>query len=365
MDEQQKTRFIILAISGVLLIGGVGGWLVFGSNKTDEIDENGMATNQVTPGATTTTAANPNNPTATPATTTPVDSNPPAGTAPVATTPANPPAGNASSNPPAANTNTAATTPPANAVPVAAKPPANPPAQATTPVSSPIAQKPAEPANQLIAANTANTNPPAVGDSNPVPVPQATAPVPANRFPATKREEASAEARQVAGRKDPMQPTLEHAQFPQWSKGVALASADEGSKAKDEGIKVPPPPPDVPASGTKEKLQPPPPPPPSGGETALGGIPGGVDPGMLPMPPEKPSVAQFLKLTAIVGNKAVLSVPANVRSMTKWPATICLGPGEKIEDANNAALSIVSVDADSVTIDEDGERQVKALPTIK
>ncbi len=187
MDEQQKTRFIILAISGVLLIGGVGGWLVFGSNKTDEIDENGMATNQVTPGATTTTAANPNNPTATPATTTPVDSNPPAGTAPVATTPANPPAGNASSNPPAANTNTAATTPPANAVPVAAKPPANPPAQATTPVSSPIAQKPAEPANQLIAANTANTNPPAVGDSNPVPVPQATAPVPANRFPATKR----------------------------------------------------------------------------------------------------------------------------------------------------------------------------------
>ncbi len=162
-----------------------------------------------------------------------------------------------------------------------------------------------------------------------------------------------------------MQPTLEHAQFPQWSKGVALASADEGSKAKDEGIKVPPPPPDVPASGTKEKLQPPPPPPPSGGETALGGIPGGVDPGMLPMPPEKPSVAQFLKLTAIVGNKAVLSVPANVRSMTKWPATICLGPGEKIEDANNAALSIVSVDADSVTIDEDGERQVKALPTIK
>lgn len=367
MDEQQqKVRLIIIAISGVLLLGGVGGWLMFGS-KTDEVDDAAMTNTAApaTPATPTSATADPNAVATTAgAPATPADPSAPA--------PASTPDNTAATPPAPANANPVATAPvqpvatstppPVAANPPAAKPPATPPA--TTPIASKPATTPPAPVSTpavaeqtLIASNNAATTP--VGDSNPV----AAAPAPKNQFPATKRDEASAEARQVAGRKDPMQPTAERASFPMWSKGIANSSADAGDKPAD--IKVPPPPPEEKvASGTKEKLMPPPPPPPSGNETAVG-IPGGVDPGMLPMPPEKPTHAQFLKLTAIVGNKAVLSVPPNIRSVTKWPATICLGPGERIEDSNNAALSIVSVDPDSVTIDEDGERSVKSLPTIK
>ena len=317
MDEQQqKVRLIMIAVSGVLLLGGVGGWLMFANNKPEQVEE--TATTQ----------------TATPA---------------PAVTPASDPAAPAAS-PVAPSTPAAA--PAAPATPVATTP------AAQDASSTPIPEKPpATAANQLLAANTPSAVPP-VGDSNPAPA--AAAPISRTLFPATKRDEASAEARQVAGRKDPMQPTAEHATFPQWSKGGVGGADEEGDKP--EVVKVPPPPPEIPST-KNEKLAPPPPPP---SDSAVGtNIPGVVDPGQLPMPPEKPSVAQFLKLTAIVGNKAILSVPANVRSMTKWPAIISLGPGEKIEDTNNAALSVVSVDPDSVTIDEDGERSVKTLPTIR
>lgn len=354
MDEQQqKVRLIIIAISGVLLLGGVGGWLMFGSKTTDETDDVAMTNTAATPGTPTNAAADPNGTAPVTPATTPAPASDPSAQAPAPDTASNPPAP-ANTTPVASP---AAESPAASTPPSAAKPPVTP-----LVVKQPVASTPPAPASPAVAeqtliASNAGVNTPPVGDSNPV----ASAPTPKYQFPATKRDEASAEARQVAGRKDPMQPSQERATFPMWSKGTPLAAAD-GDKPKDE-VKVPPPPPEEKiASGAKEKLMPPPPPP--SNDTNVG-IPGGVDPGMLPMPPEKPTHAQFLKLTAIVGNKAVLSVPANIRSVTKWPATICLGPGERIEDANNAALSIVSVDPDSVTIDEDGERSVKSLPTIK
>lgn len=338
MDEQQqKTRLIIIAVSGLLLLGGVGGWLFMKGGQSEENQAAAPAGD-------------------TPAATAPADQS-----QTVASTPATP-AGGAPPAPADASATAPATPAAAPATPAT---PAAAPATPATPAAAPATPAAAAPsnnlANTLLAANTAPA-----GDSSPIPQPEAAATpgstgAPKVRFPAVKRDEVTAEARQVAGRKDPMQPTMERSSFPQWSKGVGAPADEAGDKEK---IVVPPPPPeDKVASATK--IQPPPPPmPPSDGGIA-GGIPGGVDPGQLPLPPEKPSVAQFLKLTAIVGNRAVLSVPANLRRANKWPEVLCLGPGERFEDSSNGAISVVSVDPDSVTLDEDGERSVKSLPSIK
>jgi hypothetical protein len=205
--------------------------------------------------------------------------------------------------------------------------------------------------------------------ARPAPNALAPTPTPANRYPATRREEAIIAAKQVAGREDPMFGTFEKTPYPApWTKiGAApetrtTAMDDKEDKDKDKDKKddktavVPPPPP----PSKLEKPLPPPPPSnlgPGGGE--------GIAIDQLPPPPDKPLVTPQLKLTAILGNKAVLSVPLVLRNQNKWPSVICLGPGEKFEDPDHGTFSVVQVDRDSVTIEEDQERSVKSLPQIK
>ncbi|MBX9688147.1 MAG: hypothetical protein K2X27_15675, partial [Candidatus Obscuribacterales bacterium] len=166
---------------------------------------------------------------------------------------------------------------------------------------------------------------------------------------------------------DPMQIAYEKPSFPSpWSKYVndgGETTDDEDSKAEDgkaDGGKgknkalLPPPPPPTAAS---ERPVPPPPP----VADAAPQLP--ID--NLPQPPDKPLVTPSLKLVAILGNKAVLSVPMQLRAKNKWPSVICLSPGERFEDPNNGSFSVVSVDQDSVTIEEEQERSVKSLPQIK
>lgn len=179
-----------------------------------------------------------------------------------------------------------------------------------------------------------------------------------------KRDELVSAARQAAGRQDPMMPYLGGNPYPFYSKGTEIAAKDEENKeTAKENVKVPPPPP---IAKTPKLGAPPsglvPPPPPSDPSLVAGAGGGGMGLPIneLPQAPDKPTVADKLKLAAVIGNKVILNVPYNVRQQNKWPATISLGPGEQFE-----SLSVVSVDGDSVTLDEDGERTVKTLASIK
>ena len=177
------------------------------------------------------------------------------------------------------------------------------------------------------------------------------------RFPAIKREELVAEAKQAAGRQDPMLPYLGGNPYPFFSK-------PKDEPAATETAKVPPPPPPTTTEtaktpkfgGPPKGLVPPPPP----SDPSLASLPGGLPINELPVAPDKPTVADKLKLAAVIGNRVILHVPHSVRQQNKWPATITLAPGEQFE-----SLSVVSVDGDSVTLDEDGERTVKTLASIK
>jgi len=321
MDDQQKSRLILIAVAGTLLLGGIGWWMTTQNNAADKADK--QATKSVTP-AGQTTAANPANP-ATP------------GAAPSTAstaTPANPAAA------PGAGTN--GLTGLSGMMPDGATTPT--PGAAPTPTA-------AAGANQLIASAPTTTT-------------TTTKTTVVTKYPATKRPEAISAARQVAGREDPTVATFEKAQYPSpWSKagaaGLGHKEGDSQTASADDTTKVPPPPPKT------EKEPPAPPPPPStGGGPASASAPE-IPIDNLPAPPDKPMVTPSLKLTAILGNKAILSVPMQLRTQNKWPAVICLGAGERFEDPTNGSFSVVSVDQDSVTIEEEQERSVKSLPQIK
>ncbi len=266
MDDQQKSRLILLACAGVFAAGGGIGWVMTQNNKAEK------AANQAAigiPGVSGTPGI------------------------PVAGTPGAAPAASSHAS-----------------------------SHASSPTTIALATLPGSAA---IATTTS-------------------AAIPKTNYPATRREEAASIARQVSGREDPMQSTFEKIPYP-------------GTKAGSDGHKsespVPPPP-------TTKELPPAP-------SVANGG--GSSTPELpienMPLPPDKPMVTLRLKLTAILGNKALLSVPLELRLQNNWPAVICLGPGERFEDPANGSFSIVSVDRDSVTIEEEQESSVQSLPLIK
>lgn len=436
MDDNQKSRLMVIGFAGMLLLGG-GGWWIYTQNNAAEKLENeaGIPQQPGSPAAppANQTAANPpdnqavgsTTPATTPPATPPVQPTPatPAQTAanpPAQTTPANPPAQTAANPPvkppvqtvatPVVKPVQTATTPPAQTTP--AKPSVPPPQVASKPVTAPpVTQPPAKtpppapvvaskplvtapvktpPPAPVVASKPAaappgqSAIPPAMPPKPPAPPvianlppqpPQVTAPQ-SDRFPATKREEARSAAKQVAGRQDPCQGTFDKTPYPApWTKvgqapGARTTAVDEKEEkdkadknkpqvASADGSKVLPPPPPP----TREK--PVPPPPPSNIGPSNIGSGGDIPVDQLPVAPEKPMVSNKLTLTAILGNRAVLAVPMTMRAQNKWPAQICLGPGEKFEDPEHGSFSVVSVDQDSVTIEEEQERSVKSLPQIK
>lgn len=349
MDDQQKSRMIIIAVAGVFGIGGLGWWMMTQNSAADKAESqaNGNLAQPV-PGAAPATA---------PATT-------PAAT-PVASTPAATPQADAG-----VPKSTAGLTSLAGAAPDSDVAPGAPTASTPAPVASGEKIASADTGLSSAAAST----PVAPAATPPTPA----APVKAGIYPATRREDAVSSAKQVAGREDPMRGHFDKAPYPApYSKAGENGARTTQDDEKDEKAKaekehnyatakggsttVPPPPP------RSEKPVPPPPPSGtgSGAPIASGGSGNDLPLDQLPQAPDKPLVSPNLKLSAIMGNKAVLSVPMQLRVQNKWPAVICLGPGERFEDPANGTFSVVSVDQDSVTIEEESERSVKSLPQIK
>lgn len=141
----------------------------------------------------------------------------------------------------------------------------------------------------------------------------------------------------------------------------AVAKKMNGKK----GGLIPPPPPNVPSfldfgnladSSDKKK---------NSGKTAMkpssAGGGGGLALDELPLPPSRQGISEKLKVIAIIGDKVVLQfTDKNLTYRHKWPTLISLGPGEQFESVN-----VVSVEGDSVTLEEDGERQVKTMAPIR
>lgn len=171
-------------------------------------------------------------------------------------------------------------------------------------------------------------------------------------MPATTRDEAVVIAKNSAGKSDPLSPIEGFKKFPTFGeRGEISTLAAKQKKAAEDArhALIPPPPPG--------SIPPPPPPIPTGYMPEHGSLPITE----LPSPPEKPSIARYLKLVGIVGDKAFLSVvDPYIRRVNRLPKVLALSPGDKVE-----YLSVVSISDSSVTLEEDGHTTVKKLGAIR
>jgi len=178
---------------------------------------------------------------------------------------------------------------------------------------------------------------------------------------ATPRSQAAERAKTNAGRANPFSSIADYKRFPSHGPAIfehksKIEEADTVAKKSEHehhgkiagsGL-IPPPPPGVQSQLPGPAIQPPPP------DESL-------PMSELPMPPSKPSIADKLKLTGIIENKAIFTFTDNaLRRAKKWPRVLALSPGEQFE-----TLSVLNVSTDSVTLEEDGERTVKELMRIK
>lgn len=176
----------------------------------------------------------------------------------------------------------------------------------------------------------------------------------AEEVPATTRAAAAEQARIGSGRPDPFSPPLvPYRKFPM-QKGSASSVYRLEDKPKKAAMKVlaPPPPPGTVAARDLIPHGNMVPPPPEGDMLSLK---------ELPSPPDKPLLSGKLKLLGIVGNRAVFTITDNLlRMQHKWPRYLTLATGEQFE-----SISVLSIAPDAVTLEEDGEKQVKELTRIR
>lgn len=165
-------------------------------------------------------------------------------------------------------------------------------------------------------------------------------------MPAITREQAAPLARRSAGKEDPLAPIDGFKPFPSMG-GLTASKSSDVSQSKDKTLHIPPPP---------EGTIPPPPPP------ILSGAQGDTLPlNELPTPPEKPSIAKHLKLVGILGDRAFMTVTdPYVRKANRLPRTLTVSPGDRVD-----YLSVIEVSPSSVTLEEDGQRLVKHLASLR
>jgi hypothetical protein len=172
--------------------------------------------------------------------------------------------------------------------------------------------------------------------------------VPSQVFPATSREQALPNARRGAGRSDPLAPISGFKPFPSGSEGAAVPTTVVETSTKAAfpqtkfnelgGRTILPPPPPVSVAGQSD-----------------------LPVSELPLPPDRPSIASKLKLTGVIGDKAVFSITdREAIRINKWPAVVMMAPGDRFE-----SIQTVSVGADSAVLEEDGERSTKTLERIR
>jgi hypothetical protein len=365
MDDRQKTRLVMLGISGVLALTGYYGYVWYQDQKAAQLEEEQVpianvrqpvrskpvetVANNTTTDATAGTVKPAVDVTATK---TPVE---PAVTPPVATPVAKVETPPVVTTPPAVKTPPVVTTPP---VVAQAKPPV-----ATTPTpSAVIAVRP--PVTAIPPATTAQPaeTPPAVVPGATPPVASSAVVINSNGLPpylATPLEVAVAAAAQGKGRPEPTRPIDRFEPWPTAKGAGSMLAQGKTDPSALLALVPPPPPPEKPVKPKKinEKLVPPPPP---AEVTGAGGGLAGLPIDQLPVPPSRPTIGDKLKVLSVFDDRAIIAFPKALQIKNKWPRTISLGTGEEFE-----SLKIVSVNRDGVTIEEDGERSMKPISAVK
>ncbi|MBI5173040.1 MAG: hypothetical protein HY986_09135 [Candidatus Melainabacteria bacterium] len=193
----------------------------------------------------------------------------------------------------------------------------------------------------------------------------------------TSIESARQSARATLGIRDPFEPLGQLQSFPRLPAGAETQPTVKDKNGKLVKTAIPgknvpqlelvPPPPT--GSGLEQDLGAMPGPhngympPPLPGGLPGGGLSSGLALSDLPMPPEKPSVLRYLRLSGIIGDKAIFQVKDPlVRRANHWPEQITLAPGESFGTAH---LVSVSARDEKAVMEEHGQMEELDLPSIR
>lgn len=182
------------------------------------------------------------------------------------------------------------------------------------------------------------------------------------REPITPLEQARRTAKEALDKKDPFEVSLEAKPFPRSQK---IAEDPNQGKKKVKQLELVPPPPTGAGLGNFGDM---PGPhngfmPPATGGGLASGLASGLAISDLPYPPEKPSTLRYLKLTGIIGDKAVFHIKDQLtRRANHWPSDLTLATGQSF-----SGVKLVSVSAkdEKVTLEEHGEMSDMYLPGLR
>lgn len=197
-----------------------------------------------------------------------------------------------------------------------------------------------------------------------IPASQSTKPIVAEktdnfREPITPLDQARRTAKEALDKKDPFEVSLEAKPFPRSQK--LAEDTNQNKKTKVKQLELVPPPPtgaglgnfgDMP--GPHNGFMPP---------AMGGGLASGLAISDLPYPPEKPSTIRYLKLTGIIGDKAVFHIKDQLtRRANHWTSDLTLATGQSF-----SGVKLVSVSAkdEKVTLEEHGEMSDMYLPGLR
>jgi hypothetical protein len=207
-----------------------------------------------------------------------------------------------------------------------------------------LPQNKSHPAQLNPTQNTAN--------SVPLPVPVTPAQTPAETNAAIPLDQARVRAKSLVlvGKNDPFAPLADTHPFPGSFELPAAPGAEPVGKEKSSKK----------ASKRKANSELVPPPP-SFGDMPPGQLPSGLAFGDLPSPPENQGIASKIALVGIVGDHAIFNVTDGaLRRARHWPKTFTLAEGASFDQ-----LRLLSIQQDSVTVEEGGERSTKSLPPVR
>ena len=182
------------------------------------------------------------------------------------------------------------------------------------------------------------------------------------REPITPLDQARRTAKEALDKKDPFEVSLEAKPFPRSQK---IAEDPNEGKKKVKQLELVPPPPTGAGLGNFGDM---PGPhngfmPPAMGGGLASGLASGLAISDLPYPPEKPSTLRYLKLTGIIGDKAVFHIKDQLtRRANHWPSDLTLATGQSF-----SGVKLVSVSAkdEKVTLEEHGEMNDMYLPGLR
>lgn len=174
-----------------------------------------------------------------------------------------------------------------------------------------------------------------------------------DKFPVSKRDEVQKEARKEVGTNDPMKSLRTASTYAVKAMDDTGLTSDLFVSKKKPSSKmvsyagfVPPPPPDPVAAAPVHHVAAP---------VAR----------FEPIPHTSERKMFGIKVTGIIGNRAMLLMRKEGMSRSEKPEVVCLAPGEQVRNINSLPVSVLSVDKDRVTLEVDGDRFVKTLPEIR